>query len=226
MGGCHISMVDRAGCAVAVTGLVLLSVAKAHSAALSVTVTESILIILISPCIRATGPASLRGLNRRSHIGPGARSRIAEGNRNARQNRDERRSRADTRNRLFEGAVVMRDQRDYHVGRVSAPMSFEHPNLLFVEHPDDHLHQRDQLGRAQRPTPPQHDVVDFLKLNARQFSNNIDRIQKILDTAEPHLPWTLLFADDRFQGLGGFPMAAAGVNVDELDLSLAQGSSS
>jgi hypothetical protein len=166
MGGCHISMVDRAGCAVAVTGLVLLSFAKAHSAALTVTVTGS---IRISPCIRATGPASLRGLNRRSHIDPGARSRSAEGNRNVRQNRDERRSRAGTRKRLFENAVVIRDQRDYHVGRVSAPMSFERPNLLVVEHPDDHMHQRDQLGRAQRPTPPQHDVVDFLKLNARQF---------------------------------------------------------
>jgi hypothetical protein len=39
-------------------------------------------------------------------------------------------------------------------------------------------------------------------------------------------PWALLFANDRFQGLGGRAMAAAGLNIDEMDLSSAQVSSS
>jgi len=39
------------------------------------------------------------------------------------------------------------------------PALFEDANLRLVEEPDHGVHGRNQLGRAQRPTAPEHDVV-------------------------------------------------------------------
>jgi hypothetical protein len=125
---------------------------------------------------------------------------------------------AHLRQSLFDGPVVMRDQRDNHVRRVLAPMPGERAHLRVMKDADGQVHRRDQLGGAQGPAPPQHDVVDFLERNAGQLADDVDGVQEVLDIAQPRFPGPLLFADDRIESGDGGAMAATRVDVDEVDL--------
>ena len=52
------------------------------------------------------------------------------------------------------------------------------------------------------------------------LAENVQRIQDLLEIHQPHLPWPFLLLDYRFERVGGRPMAASGVEENEVQLFL------
>ena len=99
-------------------------------------------------------------------------------------------------------------------------MLLEDADLLPVQQPDQHVHQRNQLGRAQCPAPPQHDVIDFLKLNPRGFPDEIDRVQQVLNVQQTQIPRPLLLPDNLGESRGRRPVTSTGIDIDKIYFSL------
>src|SRR5580658_4547560 len=97
-------------------------------------------------------------------------------------------------------------------------MPGERAHLRVMEDADGQMHRRDQLRGAQCPAPPQHDVVDFLERNAGQLADDVDVVQEILDITRTRFPGPPLFADDGVESGDRGAMAAARVDVDEINL--------
>ena len=98
-------------------------------------------------------------------------------------------------------------------------MAFQHPDLRAVRQPDEQVHQRNGLRRAQRPAAPEHDVIDVLERDARALPDEVDGIQQVLDREHLHLPRTPLFPDDFTQSCRRGPVPSAGIDVDESDFT-------
>ena len=82
---------------------------------------------------------------------------------------------------------------------------------------DDAVQKLEALGRAQGPAFGEHQVVDVLKIDARDFPEDVERLQQLLEVDQGDFPGAILPFDDRFERGGRGAMAPAGVEIEELD---------
>src|SRR5947209_3373776 len=85
--------------------------------------------------------------------------------------------------------------------------------------PDNSMHAAQKERRSQRVAAFQHDVVNVLQTHARVLTENIQRIQDLLQVDELNVPRALLLLDDRFQGQRGAAVSSSGIEEHEVDLA-------
>src|ERR1700761_2233011 len=83
--------------------------------------------------------------------------------------------------------------------------------------PDDLLHERQQIGRAERPAFGQQQVVDILQTDTSELAKDIERVEDLLQVHEPNVPAVVLGFNDGLEGQRRAAMAAAGVEIDEVE---------
>jgi hypothetical protein len=83
--------------------------------------------------------------------------------------------------------------------------------------PDDLVHAPRELGRAERPTFFETEVINVFQPDRGEFSKNVEWIEKFLEIDETNFPRPLLMVDDCFERVGGGAMATARVEVDKVD---------
>src|SRR5580700_8747078 len=73
------------------------------------------------------------------------------------------------------------------------------------------------LSESQAPAARQTSVVEILPFHSHGLAEHVLGIEDVHQVDQAHLPWPSLFADDGFEGECGGAMAAAGVEIDEID---------
>src|SRR5690348_15560773 len=82
----------------------------------------------------------------------------------------------------------------------------------------DPLHHRKPVTRAQGPTPGQHLVVQVFQPNTCDPSENVERVQHLLQVDQAHVPFVTFGRDYRFESGCGTSMSTPGIKVNEIDL--------
>ena len=119
---------------------------------------------------------------------------------------------------LKQSAIEVGDQRNNQIRLRLLPILFQHLDHLAVIDPQQQVHRGQHLGRAQRPALFQQFVVDILHPDAREFANDVERGQNVLQIDQPDLPGAVLILDNGIESVGGAPVAAAGIKENEIDL--------
>ena len=111
----------------------------------------------------------------------------------------------------------MRNEGHDHFGRSLAPVLGKHFDHRAAIGGDSELQDAQQLRAAERPTGREHLVVEILNANAREFSENIESIEQLLQIQELNVPREILGLDGHLKGRGRAAMPAARVKENEFD---------
>ena len=87
-----------------------------------------------------------------------------------------------------------------------------------MEQPDHHVHCGRELPRTERPPLFQHQIVNVLHPQPRELTENVQRIQRFLQVNHADFDRPALALHDFAERIGRRPMAAAGVEKDEIEL--------
>src|SRR5207244_8197295 len=96
------------------------------------------------------------------------------------ENRDERNRLAHPPQAFEKSTVEMRNQRDYKVRRIAAPILLDEVDLEVVIGANHGMQYDQQLARLESPVLPEHQVVGILAADAGYFAPHIDWIQHFL----------------------------------------------
>ena len=118
---------------------------------------------------------------------------------------------------LAESEIEMRNEGHDHFGRSLAPVFGEHLDRRAMIGGDSELQDSQQLRAAKSPARGEHLVVEVLDANAREFSENIESIEQLLQIQELNVPGKILGLNGHLERCGRAAMSAAGVEEDELD---------
>src|SRR5665213_3413526 len=113
--------------------------------------------------------------------------------------------------------VEIRNYRNHHRRRAVFPITGEKIDLRRMIGADYSMHQRKQLGGPQRPATPQDQVIDILQADSREFTEDVDFVEKLLEIHETHVPAALLTVNDVTERIGGAAVAAAGVEEHQFE---------
>ena len=136
---------------------------------------------------------------------------------NVGQDGHQRRARGNALQRGLKRPVVVRDQRNHHVRAGFGPVPGQYLYLRTMQEANHGVHERNQLRGTHGPAAAQHDVVDVLKRDAGGFADDVDGIEQILNRDHVDVPGALLAFDHLGQRLRRGAVAAAGIDIDELD---------
>jgi hypothetical protein len=120
---------------------------------------------------------------------------------------------------IEDGAVEIRNQRNHQVGPGAPPVLLDHADLPAVKEANQQVHAARELRRAERPTLLEHQVVDVFQAQSGDFAEQVERLEHLLQVHQPDLPRPPFALDHFAQRVGRAAMAAAGVEVKEVDLS-------
>ena len=104
------------------------------------------------------------------------------------------------------------------VGPRFAPVLLEPPDDAAVIDADRAVEHRQHLRCSKCPAFLQHQVVNVLHPDAREFLDEVETVEEFLEMQEGNFPGTALFADRAGKSVGRASMAAAGVKVYESQL--------
>ena len=137
------------------------------------------------------------------------------------QDTDERNARQRALHALKQRPIEIRHERNHHIrlrpARVLSPVTIKPLHLLRMKQPDDAMHRRQQLFRAQRPPAPQHQVVNILQPKAGDLAEDVNVVEELLQIHHPHVPGALLAANYFAQSIGRAAMSPAGIEEHELN---------
>ena len=125
---------------------------------------------------------------------------------------------------FIHGAIKIRHHRNDHVGTGLFPVFCKQANGGPVIQPDDRMHKHQALRRAQRPTLRQHQVVNVFQPNARDFLENIQRIEHFLQIDQLNIPRPPLRFGHCFQSRGRRAVTAPRVEINEVHFRSKQSS--
>jgi len=114
-------------------------------------------------------------------------------------------------------AIEVRHEGHDEIGPRPRPVLAQLLDDGLVAQADQGLEQLELLGEAESPTAREALVVIVLRIHAGGLAKHALRIEHFEQIHEPDTPGSLLFGDDRFQGQRRRSMAAAGIDVNEVD---------
>ena len=104
------------------------------------------------------------------------------------------------------------------VGRVVGPVPLQAPDQRGVREPDHGLQQLELLCQTDGPASCQPHVVVILRREAGEPAKAALRIEHLEQIGQAHLPGPALRVDHGFESLRSGAVAAAGVEIDQLDI--------
>src|SRR5579871_5054976 len=101
---------------------------------------------------------------------------------------DEGRAGERTSKAFAESAVEVGDERDDNIRPFFAPEFFEHTDNRAVIETDDAMHHTEQIGRAERPSVAQHEIVNVLETDGSEAAENVEGIELVLQIHQAAFP--------------------------------------
>jgi len=122
-----------------------------------------------------------------------------------------------TRQGLVHRAVEIGDERDDEIGLRLAPMLAQALRQGSVAQANERLKQLELLRQPQGPAAREPLVVIILGIHAGRSAKNTGRIEHLEEVDEPDMKGTPLLAQHRLEGCRRRAMAAARIEVDQVD---------
>src|ERR1700684_2435045 len=96
-------------------------------------------------------------------------------------------------------------------------MAREESGCRSVVQPNHSVNEHQPLPGPERPALGQHQVIDIFQADPGQLTENIERMQHLLQVHEAYVPGDFLLLAYRFRRRRGGPMPSTGVKVDEIN---------
>jgi len=97
---------------------------------------------------------------------------------------------------LVESSVEVRNQRNEQARLTLLPEWGQQPDLCVVIQPDNGVHRRQQVRRAERPSLCQNQIINVFETEARCLAKDVERVEHFLQVYQPHIPSAILRIDD------------------------------
>jgi len=128
-----------------------------------------------------------------------------------------RNARQDLRQCLVHDPVEVGNQRNHDVRPGFAPMLAQLLGDGFMAEPDQRLQQLEFLRETQCPAACEPLIVIILRVHSRGLAKHALGVEHLEQVDEAHAPGPILFADHRLECGRRGPVAAAGVEINQID---------